>query len=39
MKFAWEKETEVLMQIMHKLNSEGVSIIYISHRLEEIFQI
>lgn len=34
-----EKETEVLMQIMHKLNSEGVSIIYISHRLEEIFQI
>ena len=34
-----EKETEVLMTIMRKLNKEGVSIIYISHRLEEIFQI
>ena len=34
-----EQETEVLMKIMRTLNAEGVSIIYISHRLEEIFQI
>lgn len=34
-----ERETEVLMEIMRTLNGEGVSIIYISHRLEEIFQI
>ena len=34
-----EQETEVLMKIMRTLNSQGVSIIYISHRLEEIFQI
>jgi len=34
-----EKETEILMKIMRTLNGEGVSIIYISHRLEEIFQI
>lgn len=34
-----EKETEVLMKIMRTLNEKGVSIIYISHRLEEIFQI
>lgn len=34
-----EKETEVLMRIMRTLHAEGVSIIYISHRLEEIFQI
>lgn len=34
-----EKETEVLMEIMRMLNKEGVSIIYISHRLEEIFEI
>ena len=34
-----EKETEVLMQIMRTLHDGGVSIIYISHRLEEIFQI
>jgi inositol transport system ATP-binding protein len=34
-----ERETEVLMEIMRTLNKEGVSIIYISHRLEEIFQI
>lgn len=34
-----EKETEVLMKIMRILNDAGVSIIYISHRLEEIFQI
>lgn len=34
-----ERETDVLMEIMRTLNREGVSIIYISHRLEEIFQI
>ena len=34
-----EHETEVLMEIMRTLNAQGVSIIYISHRLEEIFQI
>ena len=34
-----EQETEVLFEIMRTLNNEGVSIIYISHRLEEIFQI
>lgn len=34
-----EQETEVLMEIMRNLNQNGVSIIYISHRLEEIFQI
>lgn len=34
-----EYETEVLMKIMRTLNREGVSIIYISHRLEEIFEI
>ena len=34
-----EQETDVLFQIMRTLNDEGVSIIYISHRLEEIFQI
>ena len=34
-----EKETNILFDIMRQLKSEGVSIIYISHRLEEIFQI
>lgn len=34
-----EKETEVLMKIIRTLNAEGVSIIYISHRLEEVFDI
>ncbi len=33
------KETQKLFQIIRKLKSEGVSIIYISHRLEEIKQI
>ena len=32
-----EQETDVLFKIMRTLNDEGVSIIYISHRLEEIF--
>jgi len=34
-----EKETEVLIKIMRTLNADGVSIIYISHRLEEIFEV
>lgn len=34
-----EHETDVLMEIMRTLNKQGVSIIYISHRLEEIFRI
>ncbi|MEG1108774.1 MAG: sugar ABC transporter ATP-binding protein [Oscillospiraceae bacterium] len=33
------KETEVLFKVANKLRGEGVSIIYISHRLEEIFEL
>lgn len=33
------KETEILFRIIRQLKSKGVAIIYISHRLEEIFQI
>lgn len=32
-------EVDILFNIIHKLKEEGVSIIYISHRLEEIFEI
>lgn len=32
-----ERETKTLFTILKKLKEEGVSIIYISHRLEEIF--
>lgn len=34
-----KQETEKLFAIVRKLKSEGTSIIYISHRMEEIFQI
>lgn len=34
-----EKETTLLFEIMRKLKESGVSIIYISHRLDEIFEI
>lgn len=34
-----EHETEMLFKIIEKLKEEGIGIIYISHRLEEIFQI
>ena len=34
-----EKETEILFDIIRELKENGVSIIYISHRLEEIGQI
>jgi ribose transport system ATP-binding protein len=33
------KETEKLFELVHQLKSEGVSFIYISHRLEEIAMI
>ncbi|MBQ6559361.1 MAG: sugar ABC transporter ATP-binding protein, partial [Erysipelotrichaceae bacterium] len=33
------KETETLFSIIRKLKAQGVSFIYISHRLEEIFEI
>lgn len=34
-----KQETEKLFNIVRKLKQEGTSIIYISHRMEEIFQI
>ena len=34
-----ERETEILFRLIETLKAHGVSIIYISHRLEEIFQI
>jgi ribose transport system ATP-binding protein len=34
-----ERETERLFSVVRALRSDGVSIIYISHRLEEIFEI
>ena len=34
-----QKETEILFQIIRELKKKGVSFIYISHRLEEIFEI
>lgn len=34
-----ESETEILFQIIEKLKKKGVGIIYISHRLDELFQI
>lgn len=34
-----QKETEILFRIIRELKKKGVSFIYISHRLEEIFEI
>jgi ABC-type sugar transport system ATPase subunit len=34
-----DKETDLLFEIMRRLKSQGVAIIYISHRLDEIFEI
>lgn len=34
-----ERETELLFEIMRRLKAQGISIIYISHRLDEIFRI
>lgn len=33
------KETEILFKIIRDIKAKGVSVIYISHRLEEIFEI
>lgn len=33
-----QSETEVLFEVMHNLRDKGVSIVYISHRMEEIFE-
>jgi len=33
-----EREARVLLEIMHKLAARGISIIYISHRMVEIFE-
>ena len=34
-----KKEVETLFQLMRKLKSQGISIIFISHRLDEVFDI
>ncbi|MDD3416893.1 MAG: sugar ABC transporter ATP-binding protein [Lachnospiraceae bacterium] len=34
-----DNEVEILFQLINKLKSEGVSIIYISHRMDEIFEV
>lgn len=34
-----DKELEILFQMMHNLKEQGVTIIYISHRLDEIFNL
>jgi len=34
-----ERETEILFDVMRSLKAQGVSLIFISHRLEEVFQI
>lgn len=32
-----ERETEKLFAVMHALKDKGVAIVYISHRMEEVF--
>jgi len=34
-----QKEIDVLFQIVRKLKQDGITVIYISHRLEELFEI
>ena len=34
-----EKDVEVLMKLIRELRSKGVSIVYISHKLEEVFNL
>lgn len=34
-----ENETEVLFQLMKNLKEKGISVIYISHRMDEIFKV
>lgn len=33
-----DREIETLFTVINKLRKEGVSFVYISHRMEEIFQ-
>jgi len=33
------RETEVLFRIIRRMKSEGVSVLYVSHRLEEVFHL
>jgi len=33
------RETDILFRLMRQLRSEGVSVLYISHRLEEVFEL
>lgn len=34
-----DSETDIMMELLRKLKSEGVSCIYISHKLEEVYRI
>jgi ABC-type sugar transport system ATPase subunit len=34
-----EHETEILFDLLKKLNAEGLTILYVSHRLKEIFEL
>jgi ribose transport system ATP-binding protein len=34
-----ENEVEVLLSLIHKLRDRGVAVVYISHRLDEIFRV
>jgi ABC-type sugar transport system ATPase subunit len=34
-----KEETDILFQLLNELKKKGISIIYVSHRMEEIFQI
>lgn len=34
-----QSETKVLFEVIHSLREKGVSIVYISHRMEEIFEL
>lgn len=34
-----QKETKILFEIIRKLREEGISFIYITHRMEEVFEI
>jgi ribose transport system ATP-binding protein len=34
-----EKETEILFDVMRRLKEQGVAIIFITHRLEEVFEV
>ncbi|MEX1275835.1 MAG: sugar ABC transporter ATP-binding protein [Bacteroidota bacterium] len=34
-----DHETEILFQLLKKLNTDGLTIVYVSHRLKEIFEL